>query len=36
VPVIENSRIDATISEAMDLVLASAERLGAVGSGLSR
>ena len=36
VPVIENSRIDATIGEVMDLVLASAERLGAVGSGLGR
>ena len=36
VPVIENSNIDATIGEVMDLVLASAERLGAVGSGLER
>ncbi len=34
VPVIENSNIDATIGAVMDLVLASAERLGAVGSGL--
>ena len=36
VPVIENSSIDATIGAVMDLVLASAERLGAVGSGLER
>ena len=36
VPVIENSNIDATIGAVMDLVLASAERLGAVGSGLGR
>jgi 2-phosphoglycerate kinase len=36
VPVIENSNIDATIAAVMDLVLASAERLGAVGSGLER
>jgi 2-phosphoglycerate kinase len=34
VPVIENSNIDATIGTVMDLVLESAERLGAVGSGL--
>jgi 2-phosphoglycerate kinase len=33
VPVIENSNIDATIGTVMDLVLESAERLGAVGSG---
>jgi 2-phosphoglycerate kinase len=36
VPVIENSRIDVTIGAVMDLVLASAERLGAVGSGFAR
>ena len=36
VPVIENSNIDATIGAVMDLVLASAERLGAVGSVLER
>ena len=36
VPVIENSNIDSTIGEVMDLVLASAERLGAVGSALDR
>ena len=36
VPVIENSSIDETIGAVMDLVLASAERLGAVGSGLER
>jgi 2-phosphoglycerate kinase len=36
VPVIENSSIDATIGAVMDLVLESAERLGAVGSGLER
>jgi 2-phosphoglycerate kinase len=34
IPVIENSNIDATIGTVMDLVLESAERLGAVGSGL--
>lgn len=34
VPVIENSNIDVTIGAVMDLVLESAERLGAVGSGL--
>jgi 2-phosphoglycerate kinase len=34
VPVIENSNIEATIGTVMDLVLESAERLGAVGSGL--
>ena len=36
VPVIENSNIDSTIGAVMDLVLASAERVGAVGSGLDR
>jgi 2-phosphoglycerate kinase len=36
VPVIENTNIDTTIGTVMDLVLASAERLGAVGSGLER
>lgn len=35
VPVIENSNIDSTIGTVMDLVLERAERLGAVGSGLS-
>jgi 2-phosphoglycerate kinase len=36
VPVIENTNIDTTIGAVMDLVLASAEQLGAVGSGLGR
>jgi 2-phosphoglycerate kinase len=36
VPVIENSIIDTTIGAVMDLVLSSAERLGAVGSGVER
>jgi 2-phosphoglycerate kinase len=36
VPVIENSIIDTTIGAVMDLVLSSAERMGAVGSGVGR
>jgi 2-phosphoglycerate kinase len=36
VPVIENSQIDSTIGAVMDLALAGAERLGALGSGVER